>query len=134
MREMMIAILSGGVVVAIIEGIRECLSWHRERRARKEDRQEELVQYEKRTEELRTEERLENIENKVNAQNEALKYILYDRIRHLGQTYIVEGEIDFDDRRILNDMHRSYHSGLGGNGDLDVLMRDVNELPLKKPR
>ncbi len=50
---------------------------------------------------------------------------------YLGQAYIAESEIDFDDRRILNDMHRSYHNGLGGNGDLDKLMEAVNDLPLK---
>ena len=61
----------------------------------------------------------------------ALKWVIYDRIRHLGQTFIADGEVSFDDRRILNEMHKSYHDGLGGNGDLDVLMREVNELPLK---
>lgn len=39
--------------------------------------------------------------------------------------------IDFDDRRRLNDMHSCYHNGLGGNGDLDTLMEEVNSLPLK---
>lgn len=61
----------------------------------------------------------------------AMKYILLDRIKHLGEGYIQDGEIDFDDRRRLNDMHDVYHSGLGGNGDLDVLMKEVNHLPLK---
>ena len=40
--------------------------------------------------------------------------------------------MDFDDRRILNLMHKSYHDGLGGNGDLDNVMNDVNRLPLKR--
>ena len=57
---------------------------------------------------------------------------MYDRIRFLGQAYIAEGEIDFDDRRILRQMHTSYHNGLGGNGDLDALMEEVDSLPLKK--
>jgi len=56
---------------------------------------------------------------------------LYDRIRFVALSYIEEGEVDFDDRRILNDMHRSYHVGLNGNGDLDELMKQVNKLPLK---
>lgn len=62
---------------------------------------------------------------------DGLKWMLYDRIRHLGQKYIANGAVDFDDRRILNEMHGCYHNGLGGNGDLDNLMRDVNALPLK---
>ena len=60
-----------------------------------------------------------------------LKWVLYDRIRYLGLEYIAEGHVDFDDRRILCEMHRSYHDGLGGNGDLDNLMAGVNSLPLK---
>lgn len=61
----------------------------------------------------------------------ALKWVLYDRIRYLGQKYLAEGKIDFDDRRVLREMHDSYHNGLDGNGDLDDLMAQVGRLPLK---
>lgn len=67
----------------------------------------------------------------IEALKSGQKWLLYDRIRYLGQHYISAGSVDFDDRRILNEMHKVYHNGLGGNGDLDVLMRDVNALPLK---
>ena len=59
-----------------------------------------------------------------------MKWVMYDRIRHLGLSYIQDGAITFDDRRILKEMHTSYHN-LGGNGDLDKLMEGVYELPLK---
>lgn len=62
----------------------------------------------------------------------ALKWVLYDRVRYLGIEYISEGSIDFDDRRILNEIHSCYHNSLGGNGDLNNLMKAVNDLPLKK--
>lgn len=62
---------------------------------------------------------------------DGLKWVMYDRIRFLGKAYIMDGEVDFDDRRILSEMHKSYHDGLGGNGDLDKLMESVFELPLK---
>lgn len=29
-------------------------------------------------------------------------------------------------------MHNCYHSGLGGNGDADLVVAAVDELPLKK--
>lgn len=118
--------------MAVIEGIREALKWSRTRKAQKEDKAEAKEEYRQKQSDLRTEERLEAIEKKTDAQSEALKFILYDRIRYLGQAYIAEEEIDFDDRRILNEMHRSYHVGLHANGDLDNLMRDVNALPLKR--
>ena len=120
MSDILIAIISGGAVVAVIEGVREYLTWRRNRRATLEDRQDRQI-----------EKRLEKIEAESEAQSEALKFILYDRIRYLGQAYIAEGEIDFDDRRVLNDIHRSYHEGLHGNGYLDTLMAEVNRLPLK---
>ena len=65
------------------------------------------------------------------AQSEALKYILLDRIMYLGQCYIVAGEVSFDDRKRLRDMHTSYHEKLGGNGDADAVMKAVDALPLK---
>lgn len=67
----------------------------------------------------------------VKAIKAGLKWVMYDRIRYLGQAYIKDGCIDLDDRRILHEMHTSYHSGLGGNGDLDLLMGQVDKLPLK---
>ena len=56
---------------------------------------------------------------------------MLDRIRHLGQSYIQKGEISFDDRRIFHMMHDAYHDGLGGNGDADLVVEAVDDLPLK---
>ena len=110
----LISILPGGAGAAEIEGVREAISWRRNRKASREDKAEEKQEYEQRQADLKTEARLSSIEKKMDAQNEAMKYVLYDRIRFLGQAYIDAGEIDFDDRRILNNMHHSYHFGLLG--------------------
>lgn len=67
----------------------------------------------------------------LKAIKDGLKWVMFDKIRHLGLKYIEAGEVDFDERRILKEMHTSYHDGLGGNGDLDSLMESVYELPLK---
>lgn len=131
-KDILIAVVSGGVGAAVIKLIGDGLAWKRSRKAEKEDREERKKDDAEKQAARNTEERLEAIEAKTDAQSAALKYILYDRIRYLGQAYIANEEIDFDDRRILNDMHRSYHNGLGGNGDLDTLMAEVNRLPLKK--
>lgn len=102
-------LLGGSTVAAIINAIAEGI---RQRRKRKYDK--------------------DDGKDKDNEAIKAgLKWVLYDRIRFLGQHYISAGSVDFDDRRILNEMHKSYHDGLGGNGDLDVLMHEVNALPLK---
>lgn len=101
-----LAAVIGGLITQLGEGIRQ-------RRKRK---------YEK----------TDSREAAIEALKTGLKWVLYDRIRHLGQHYISTGTVDFDDRRILNEMHQSYHDGLGGNGDLDTLMGEVNRLPLRQ--
>lgn len=100
-----LAAILGAVIAQIGEGIRQ----RRKRKYEKSDGKDKELQ----------------------ALRDGLKWVLYDRVRYLGQKYIQEGSVDFDDRRILNLMHKSYHDGLGGNGDLDVVMKMVNALPLK---
>jgi len=68
---------------------------------------------------------------KIAALYEAQRLVMLDRIKCLGQRYISEGIVDFDDRRLLNKMHKVYHDQLGGNGDLDNIMKSVNKLQLK---
>jgi len=66
------------------------------------------------------------------AQSEALKLVLLDRILYLGRSYIAKGEISYDERRRFHLMHKCYHTGLGGNGDADPIVSDVDELPLSR--
>lgn len=119
-KDIIIAILTGGIGAMLVKSIFDILAWYRERRAKKADKKE-----------LNLEERLSTMEEQNKAQSEALKFLLYDRIKFLGQCYIRDEKIDIHDRSILNSMHNVYHKGLGGNGDLDRLMKSVNELPLK---
>lgn len=124
----MYALATGVTGAAVIKLIDNVVQWCLQRKAAKEDRVEEndraeikkIKQWEK------------DMEDKVNALINADRYIMFDRIRYLGQKYVAEKEVDFDDRRILNQMHDVYHNELGGNGDLDELMKAVNALPLKQ--
>lgn len=102
-------LLGGSAVAALINQIGEGIREKQGRKAKKEDKE----------------------DDDVKALKEGLKWVLYDRIRYLGQKYCAEGKIDFDDRRILHLMHDNYHNGLGGNGDLDALMKQVDRLQLK---
>ena len=119
-KDILLALVTGGIGAAIVKGVFDLIAWSKKRKAEKEDRGEQNI-----------EERLGTIEEKTDANSVALKFLLYDRIRFLGERYIRDNEIDLDDRRILKDMHDSYHNGLGGNGDLDLLMKQVEGLPLK---
>lgn len=131
LKDILLALLGGGVAVAVIEAIKEALAWRRNRKAQKEDRAEDKA-------DMKTEERIKALEVDVSdikkmmaSLVESQKNVLFDRIQYLCRRYISEGEIDFDDRRGLNALHHSYHDGLGGNGDLDALMDSARALPLK---
>ena len=130
MGNLIFAVVTGVTGAAVIKLIDNVVQWKLQRKAAKEDRTldddraeiKKIKQWEK------------DIEDKVNALINADRYIMFDRIRYLGQKYVAEKEVDFDDRRILNQMHDVYHNELGGNGDLDKLMKAVNTLPLKQER
>ena len=128
MGNLIFAVVTGVTGAAVIKLIDNVVQWKLQRKAAKEDRTldddraeiKKIKQWEK------------DMEDKVNALVNADKYIMFDRIRYLGQKYVAEKEVDFDDRRILNQMHDVYHNELGGNGDLKEWMDAVNALPLKK--
>ena len=136
--------ICGAGGLAIISVLQERWKWRHERKAKKEDRKEEredkldlldtkLTKYidEQQKFNERTTKEFEDNETQMAAQSEALKYILLDRIMYLGQEYIKDGEVSFDDRKRLRDMHTSYHKKLDGNGDADAVMKAVDNLPLK---
>lgn len=131
------ALLSGGIGAAIIAGVNERWKFKAQRKAEKEDREadkadrtDEIGEQVERFQQLESQ-RMENLEKQMAAQSEALKLILLDRILWLGQGYIDKGEISYDERRRFHAMHDCYHTGLGGNGDADLIVQGVDDLPLK---
>ena len=127
---LIIGIFGGGAVGAgIMTIIQMCLK----RKWAKEDKAEEKTD---KITEMNT--RLDTISDQLKTAiddiahvKSANKAILEDRIKWLGEKYLSEKEIDFDNRRILHNLHSAYHYDCNGNGDYDCLMRDVDELPLK---
>ena len=59
---------------------------------------------------------------------EGVRQLLYDRIKFLGRKYITAGEVSAEDLEDLIDMHKIYHTQLGGNGFLDKIMERVQNL------
>ena len=140
-----VAFFGGAGVSALINAGSERWKFKAQRKATKEDRAEEKAdktneiresieefkkQETKRNEEI--EKQMAALAEQQAAQSEALKLILIDRILHLGQGYIAKGEVSFDDRRRLHEMHDCYHNRLKGNGDANLVMEGVDELQLKK--
>ena len=137
MKETIMAVLTlllgGGIGAAIVAGINERWKFKAQRQAAKEDREADKAdRTDEICEQVETEaKRMENLEKQMAAQSEALKLILLDRILYLGQGYIDKGQISYDDRRRFHAMHDCYHTGLGGNGDADLIVAGVDELPLE---
>ena len=57
----------------------------------------------------------------------ALKLMMLDRVKELGNQFIHAREITLSDKDTLVDMHKAYKA-LGGNGHLDVIMREIDRL------
>ena len=64
---------------------------------------------------------------RVDALVAANKVLMIDKVRSLGKSYIADGEIHFEDKENLKEMYDAY-KGLGGNGHLDMIMTEVNNL------
>lgn len=108
--DVLIAIIGGGVGAAVVTVIGQLLTAKQARRYAQEDHE----------------------SADMASLKAGVKWLLYDRIRFLGLHYVETGAVDFDDRRILREMHTVYHVGLDGNGDLDQLMQAVDRLPITK--
>lgn len=67
---------------------------------------------------------------KKDAKSKAIRYIMLYIIQERAKQHIREKSITLEDRRSLHHWHDLYHNGLGGNGDADALMRQVDKLPL----
>jgi len=135
--------LFGAGGLALINVLQERWKFRAQRKAEKEDRKEEkedqLKKIQEQLEEIKEQQkkdnqeltaRMEELEKQNKALKDGMKYVLLDRILYLGHSYITDGQVSFDNRKRLGDMHNVYHNGLGGNGDADVVIHDVYELPL----
>lgn len=136
-------ILGSSVLVAIINQIGNYIFQRRKRKDDVADREESAKEQ---AEELRAEtseqfvqvdKRFDAIETQVNiiSDNTTKNTVLskaqaYDRVRHLGMTYIKAGQITAEELHGLMELHEAYKM-LGGNGFLDKLMEEVNNLRIK---
>lgn len=118
--ELWVSILGSSAVAAAISGLVNLIIWWWDRKAARED-----------SAAAKSTQWQQNMEQQLSAVVQSQRTILLDRIKYLGQAYIRDGAVDFDDRRLLHNMHAVYHSQLGGNGDLDLIIKAVDSLPLK---
>ena len=127
--EILLAVLGGGAGTALVGGIFTIIQWKLNRKAAREDRKEaaDNGNCTQRGQEIRELKRL------VNVLVEADRTIMYDRIKHLGKSYIARGYITVEELEDIDLMHTVYHDQdkLGGNGFLDNLMHAVHGLEVR---
>lgn len=66
--------------------------------------------------------------DKAEVITKALRYVMLYIIQERCKDHIEEGKITLEERRALRHWHDLYHDGLGGNGDADILMAQVDKL------
>ena len=112
-----LTVLLDGVMVAVIGVAGQVIMSRMARHDKKEDQAEaDKVETAKQVASIRT----------------AVMLLMLDKIKHLGLRFIADGSITYEDRSLLHRMHDNYHNELGGNGDLDQIMEDIDRLPLKQ--
>ena len=131
MNPILLAILTGGVAAAGVKLIDNLIQWWLERRSRKKDATEEAQRKEEEAAKAALDAQKCADTELLHATADGVKWMLYDRIKYLGTRYIDDASVDFNDRRLLHEMHKVYHYGLHGNGDLDLIMDAVDALPTK---
>lgn len=70
---------------------------------------------------------LESINRKLDNLTENQKLTCVDRIRFMAKQHIAKGSIDIEDKETIMNLFQSYKK-LGGNGHLDIIMKEVEKL------
>lgn len=115
MAETVLIFLAGAGGAAAIKLLDNIIQYALQRRAKKQDNGER-----EKTE----------LEIQVDSIRQCLMVSMLDRIQYLCRCYIKDGCVSIEDRRRLHQIHKGYKV-VGGNGDLDALLAEVDELPLR---
>lgn len=71
------------------------------------------------------------IEDRTNASIHADMLVVKEKLVKMCLDYLERGWITYEEKVALHELHSAYHE-LGGNGDLNDLMEEVDELPVKR--
>lgn len=126
MEDTILIFLSGTAGAALIKMIDGIIQFRMTRKATKEDQEEKRAENREKTQD----EEIKELKDEIKSLKAGMRVLMLDRIQYLCKKYIEQGYVDYDDRRRLHQMHDSFHNDLDGNGDADILIADVNKLPL----
>ena len=72
----------------------------------------------------------DNMENRLEAVSNICLGLAYDRIIHVGESYLKRGNITVDEREDFRKyLWQPYHNA-GGNGSGDAMMASIDKLPI----
>ena len=116
--------LGGAGGAAIAAGLFALIQWRLTRKAQQEDKaaDRQVANCAARGQEI------EALHKQVDALIVAEREVMYDRIKHLAKSYIKRSWISVEEYEDLKRMHSVYHNELRGNGFLDALMAEVDQL------
>ena len=111
---------SSGAITAVANGRIEA-------RKKKRERDDSTAKILAKLDELET--KINGLEKRLGGLERAQKITMHERIKRLAAKYCEAGQISFPDYEIIKQMHEIYHNDLHGNGFLDSVMEDVDNLP-----
>ena len=114
---------SSGAITAIVNSRIEATKKKRE----KDDSTAKILA---KLDELET--KINGLETRLGGLERAQKITMHERIKRLAAKYCENGQISYSDYEIIKQMHEIYHNDLHGNGFLDAVMEDVDNLPKVK--
>ena len=122
--EIIMDLLKSAFGAGIVAGLFGIWQWRLNRKAQTEDKAADakIVNCAARGAEIT------QLQDTVDALVVANRMMLYDRIKHLAKTYIKRGYITVEEYEDLKRMHKVYHNEMNGNGFLDGLMNEIEEL------
>lgn len=114
---------SSGAITAIANGRIEA-------RKKKREKDDSTAKILAKLDELET--KINGLETRLGGLERAQKITMHERIKRLAAKYCENGQISYADYEIIKQMHEIYHNDLHGNGFLDAVMEDVDNLPKVK--
>lgn len=140
-------IVSSSVIVAIITTTKDLILWGLNRKAKKSDdadgENSKLIQLEEKVDSItetledqnkadeKLAETLDKLAESIDISLSSSQLLMKDKIKQLTLKYLARGSVSYSEREDVHKMWEMYHYKLKGNGDLNQLMEDLDELPLE---
>lgn len=140
-------IVSSTVIVAVITSIKDLILWVLNRKAKKSDdadgENSKLTKLEEKVDSItetledqnkadeKLAETLDKLAVSIDISLSSSQLLMKDKIKQLTLKYLARGSVSYSEREDVHKMWEMYHYKLNGNGDLNQLMQDLNNLPLE---